>query len=138
MAVGFRKSHLLWTKQLRWMEHFVVGATARTAAGLVGVNPNAAAYYFHRLRQIIVLATEDESPLSGGTEVDALFRRPSQGQAWTWHSRQSIRLWPVKTRGKVYALDLAVSLGMIRFSETVIDAVQKTHPVKRVTTEAYR
>ncbi|HGN3871132.1 TPA: IS1595 family transposase, partial [Neisseria gonorrhoeae] len=35
------------------MELFVAGVTARTAAELVGVNKNTAAYYFHRLRLLI-------------------------------------------------------------------------------------
>jgi transposase len=70
MAGAFRKSRLSWGKQLRLMEYFVAGATARTSAELVGVNPKTAAFYFHRLRQVIVLATEDDSPLTGEIEVD--------------------------------------------------------------------
>ncbi len=58
-----RKSRLGQDKQDRLMEHFVAGATARTSASLVGVNKTTAAYYFHRLREIIYLATEDETPL---------------------------------------------------------------------------
>jgi transposase len=52
------------------MEHFVAGTTARCAANLIGVNFKTAAYYFHRLREIIYLATEDEAPFSGEIEVD--------------------------------------------------------------------
>jgi transposase len=70
MAVVCRKSRLSWSKQLRLMEHFVAGATARTAAELVGVNPKTAAFYFHRLRQMIVQASEDDTPLGGEIEVD--------------------------------------------------------------------
>lgn len=44
------------------MEHFVAGATARVAASLVGVNKSTAAYYFHRLREIIAgEASRDEN-----------------------------------------------------------------------------
>ncbi len=50
---NMRKSQLSKTKQDRLIEHFVAGATARYAAGLVGVNPKTAMYYFHRLRKII-------------------------------------------------------------------------------------
>jgi len=52
------------------MEHFVAGTTARCAANLIGVNFKTAAYYFHRLREIIYRATEDEAPFSGEIEVD--------------------------------------------------------------------
>ena len=52
------------------MEHFVYGSTARCAAELVEVNFKTAVYYFHRLREIIYLASEDEMPFSGEIELD--------------------------------------------------------------------
>ena len=42
--------------------HFVAGTTARTAAALVGVNKTTAAYYFHRLRELIYEAEEEHIP----------------------------------------------------------------------------
>ncbi len=65
-----RKSRLSKEKQQRLMEHFVAGTAARCAAKLIGVNFKTAAYYFHRLREIIYRATEDEAPFSGEIEVD--------------------------------------------------------------------
>ena len=65
-----RKSRLSQSKQERLIEHFISGSTARTAASLVGVNRNTAAYYFHRLRQLICQAVEDETPFFGEIEVD--------------------------------------------------------------------
>jgi len=53
-----RKSRLNKEKQLRLIKHFVAGTTARCAADLVDVNVKTAAYYFHRLREII---TDEES-----------------------------------------------------------------------------
>ncbi len=44
-----RKSQLSWYKQERLIKHFIAG----TAAPLVGVHRNTAAYYFHHLREII-------------------------------------------------------------------------------------
>ena len=41
--------------------HFVAGTTARCAAALVGVNRKTAAYYFHRLREIICYHLEREA-----------------------------------------------------------------------------
>src|SRR3989338_1960292 len=65
-----RKSRLSKTKQDRLIEHFVAGTTARTTAVLVGVNNSTASYYFHRLRELIFKAVEDETPFSGEIEVD--------------------------------------------------------------------
>ena len=48
-----RRSRLSQYKQNKLIEPFVVGVTAKTAAQLVGVNKNTAAYYFHWLRLLI-------------------------------------------------------------------------------------
>ena len=48
-----RRSRLSQYKQNKLIELFIAGVTARTAAQLVGVNKNTAAYYFHRLRLLI-------------------------------------------------------------------------------------
>jgi transposase len=69
MAV-FRKSRLSASKQAQLRSLFVAGATARTAAELVGVNPKTAAFYFHRLRQLIQQVSQDNAPVSGEIEVD--------------------------------------------------------------------
>ena len=69
---GMRKSRISVYKQDRLIEHFVSGSTARTAAALVGVNKTTAAYFFHRLREIIVFEIEQENHevFDGEIEVD--------------------------------------------------------------------
>ena len=69
---AMRKSRLSVYKQDRLLEHFVSGSTARTAAALVGVNKTTAAYFFHRLREIIVfeIARESHEVFDGEIEVD--------------------------------------------------------------------
>ena len=62
-----RKSRLSWYKPERLIEHFVAG----TAARLVGVHRNTAAYYFHRLREIIAYELEKESEDLLACEVEA-------------------------------------------------------------------
>ncbi len=57
-------------QQDRLAEFFVAGVTARTAADLLGVNRKTAAYFFHRLRQIIAVEVEKGSPVAGQIEVD--------------------------------------------------------------------
>jgi transposase len=49
--------------QDRLAEFFVGGITARSAADLVGVNRKSAAYFFHRLRQLIAEQLEDAMPV---------------------------------------------------------------------------
>src|SRR5271169_1937483 len=56
--------------QDRLAEFFVGGVTARSAADLARVNRKTAAYFFHRLRQIIARQLEDGLPLEGLVEVD--------------------------------------------------------------------
>jgi transposase-like protein len=56
--------------QDRLAEFFVGGVTARSAADLARVNRKTAAYFFHRLRQIIARQLEDHLPLEGLVEVD--------------------------------------------------------------------
>ena len=56
--------------QDRLAEFFVGGVTGRTAADLIGVNRKTAAYFFHRLRQIIARPLEDSLPVEGLVEVD--------------------------------------------------------------------
>ena len=65
-----RKSRLSEVKQRKLWEHFVAGTTARTAARLVGVNKTTAAYYYHRLCEIIHQAIADATPFAGEIEVD--------------------------------------------------------------------
>jgi transposase len=69
---SMRKSRLSVYKQDRLIEHFVSGSTARTVAALVGVNKSTAAYFYHRLREIIVFEIEQESHdiFEGEIEVD--------------------------------------------------------------------
>ncbi|HLA64528.1 MAG TPA: IS1595 family transposase, partial [Rhodothermales bacterium] len=48
-----RRSRLPRRTQLRLIEHFVAGTTARTAADLLGINKSTAALYYHKLRETI-------------------------------------------------------------------------------------
>ena len=67
---SMRKGRLSNYKQDRLIEYFVSGSTARTAATLVGVNKSTAAYYFHRLREIIAYELEQESNEIFGGEIE--------------------------------------------------------------------
>jgi len=68
--VQMRRSRLNKSKQDRLIEHFVAGTPARCAADLVGVNFKTAVYYYHRLREIICVATGEDTPFTGEVELD--------------------------------------------------------------------
>lgn len=65
-----KKSRLSHCKQNKLIELFVAGVTARTAAELVGVNKNTAAYYFHRLRLLIYQSSQHLEMFDGEVESD--------------------------------------------------------------------
>jgi transposase len=54
------KSRLSKGKQDLLIEHSVAATTAGCSAGLLGINFKTAVYYYHRLRILIFLATENE------------------------------------------------------------------------------
>lgn len=99
-----RKSRLSNQKQAHLIELFVAGSTARAAADLVGVNPKTAASYFLRLRQIIELATEKESPFDGEIEVDeSYFGGTRKGKRGRGAAGKIPVFGLLKRGGKVYA-----------------------------------
>jgi len=65
-----KRCRLTEKQQDRLVEFFVGEMTVRTAADLVGVNKITAAYFFHRLREIIAWQLDEASPLAGEVEVD--------------------------------------------------------------------
>jgi transposase len=99
-----RKSRLSKAKQDRLMEHFVAGTTARCAGELIGVNRKTAAYYYHRLREIIYQASEDEFALDGEIEVDeSYFGGKRKGQRGRGAAGKMPVFGILKRGGKVYA-----------------------------------
>jgi transposase len=95
-----RKSRLSIYKQDRLLEHFVAGTTARTAASLCGVNRKTAAFYFHRLREVIAFELDHEglSMFAGEIEVDESVRR-----RMIWNSRANFGSEVIGSSGLSYA-----------------------------------
>ncbi len=83
-------NNLSATKPVEWeatgalIELFVVGATARAAAEIVGVNRNTARTFYHRLRQLIASKLPNYD-LSGEVEADESYfsgvRKGQRGRA---------------------------------------------------------
>ena len=88
--------------QDRLAEFFVGGVTARSAADLARVNRKTAAYFFHRLRQIIASHLEDSRPVEGLVEVDeSYFGGVRKGKRGRWPSVTALiqRPSPSRSRG---------------------------------------
>ena len=60
-----KRCRLTEKQQGRLLEFFVGEMTARTAADLAGINKTTAAYFYHRLREIIAWRLDQASPLAG-------------------------------------------------------------------------
>lgn len=109
-----RKSRISQSKQDRLIEHFIAGTTARTAASLIGVHRNSAAFYFHRLREVIAyeLETESEAMFGGEIEVDeSYFGGRQKGKRGRGAAGKIPVFGLLKRGGKVYTRVIPVSAG---------------------------
>nr|ACZ28608.1 transposase [uncultured organism] len=84
-------------QQLRLLEYFVAGTSARTAGDLVGIHRNSAIRFFHKLRQKIACKQAKRAVrFCGEVEVDeSYFGGHSKGKRG--RGRKSHRIWPFKT-----------------------------------------
>lgn len=100
-----RKSRISQSTQGRLIEHFIAGTTARTAASLVGVHRNSAAFFFHRLREVIAdeLEAESEAMFGGEIEVDeSYFGGKQKGKRGRGAAGKIPVFGLLKRGGKVY------------------------------------
>ena len=119
--MDMRKSRLSKYKQDRLIEHFVSGSTARTAAELVNVNKTTAAYYFHRLREIIAAETQNRDVLSGEFEVDeSYFGGTRKGRRGRGAAGKVPVFGILKRGGKVYTQVIPDASG-----KTLIPIIEK-------------
>ena len=97
-----RRSHLSQYKQNKFIELFVAGVNARTAAQLVGVNKNTAAYYFHRLRLLIFHSSPHFEILDREVEADESYfgghRKGKRGRGAAGKGRR-IRAFKAQRQG---------------------------------------
>ncbi len=101
-----RKSRLPDSIQQELIRQFVAGATARTAAALVGVNRHTATLYFRKLREIIAEQMGAETPwLSGEIELDeSYFGGHRKGKRGRGAAGKVIVFGLLKRGGKVHAI----------------------------------
>jgi len=118
--MDLKRCRLTEKQQDRLAEFFVAGVTARTAADLLGVNRKTAAYFYHRLRQIIAQEMDLGSPLAGQIEVDeSYFGGHRKGKRGRGAAGKIPVFGLLKRGGHVYTVMIpsarsAVLMGIIR------------------------
>src|ERR1700722_16935669 len=92
-------------QQDRLAEFFVGGVTARTAADLAGVNHKTAAFFYHRLREIIAGQLAQSAPFSGEVELDeSYFGGHRKGKRGRGAGGKVAVFGILKRGGRVYTL----------------------------------
>ena len=98
-----RRSRLPRRTQLRLIEHFAAGTTARTAADLIGVNKDTAILYYHKLRETITVQIAGESPFGGEVEIDeSYFGGYRKGKRGRGAAGKTVVFGILKRGGRVY------------------------------------
>ncbi len=130
-----RRSRLSKSKQDRLIEHFVAGTPARCAANLVGVNFKTAVYYYHRLRDIICVATGADTPFTGEVELDeSYFGGTRKGKRGRGAAGKVPVFGILKRGGKVYTQVIPDAK-----SKTLMPIIQeKIQPDSIVYTDCWR
>jgi transposase len=99
-----KHSRLSETQTKKLLDFFIVGATARMSAELVGVNRNTATNFYDKIRQIIAFNLEKESPFfDGEIEVDeSYFGGHRKGKRGRGAAGKTPVFGLLKRGGKVY------------------------------------
>ncbi|WP_300702371.1 IS1595 family transposase [uncultured Brachyspira sp.] len=132
-----KRSKLSKEKQLKLIEHFVAGTTARTASAIIGINRKTAILYYYHLRELIFeYETEKEKEIfNGEIEVDESYfggkRKGKRGRG----AKDKIPVFGLLKRGgKVY-----VKIINNTTSTTLFGIIkQKVQPDSIVYTDSYR
>ena len=91
--------------QHKLLEYFVLEVTARSAANLLGIQPNTAALFYHKIRQVIAarLEVQAEEVFDGEIELDeSYFGGTRKGKRGRGAAGKVIVFGILKREGKVY------------------------------------
>ena len=92
-------------QQDRLAEFFVASVTARAAADLLDINRKTAAFFYHRLREIIADRLEQAGPFAGPVELDeSYFGGHRKGKRGRGAGGKVAVFGILKRRGRVYTL----------------------------------
>jgi transposase len=129
-----RRSRLPARKQSELIKLFVVGASARAAAEMVGVNRNTAASFFMRLRKLIASKTPSYK-LHGEVEADeSYFGGVRKGKRGRGAAGKVAVFGLLKRGGKVYTAIIPNAK-----SETLMPIIEeKVHPDSIVYTDGLK
>ena len=104
--MGLNRCKLTRKQQSRLVEFFVLEVTARSAASVLGIQPNTAALYYRKLRQLIVeqLARVEHEVFDGAVELDeSYFGGVRKGRRGRGAAGKVVVFGLLKRGGKVYA-----------------------------------
>ena len=93
--------------QLRLLEYFVLEVTARSAANLLGIQPNSAILFYRKVRQEIAerLSIEAQEIFNGDIEIDeSYFGGVRKGKRGRGAAGKVVVFGMLKRHGKVYTV----------------------------------
>ena len=123
--------------QSRLLEYFVLEVTARSAANLLGIQPNSAILFYRKVRQVIALylAQEAAEIFNGDIEIDeSYFGGVRKGKRGRGAAGKVVVFGMLKRHGKVYT----VIVENTKASTLMPVIANKIKPDSFVYTDTYR
>jgi transposase len=105
--VAISHCRLKRSSQLRLLEYFVLEVTARSAANLLGIQPNSSILFYRKVRQVIAiyLAQEAAEIFNGDIEIDeSYFGGVRKGKRGRGAAGKVVVFGMLKRHGKVYTV----------------------------------
>jgi transposase len=134
--MGLNRCKLSEAKQVRLLEFFVLEVTARSAADLLEIQPNTAALFYRKLREVIVAHLEQQAheQFDGAVELDeSYFGGVRKGQRGRGAAGKVVVFGLLKRGGKVFTQVVGDTK-----SKTLMRVVRKkVTPDSIVYTDAY-
>jgi transposase len=133
--MGIKRSKLGKKQQLRLLECFVMEVTARSAANVLGMQPNTAMLFYRKLRHLIAGELTKQFPEHGEFEVDeSYFGGVRRGKRGRGAAGKVPVFGMLKRGGKVYTKMIADAS-----SRTLLKALKsKVLPDSIVYTDSFR
>jgi transposase len=103
--MSLKRCKLSRKQQNQLLEYFVLEVTARSAANLLGLQPNTAALYYRKIRQLIVdhLAAIEHEVFAGSVELDeSYFGGVRKGKRGRGAAGRVVVFGILKRKGRVY------------------------------------